>query len=194
MLLKLFPTLVCVIDDLLNLDYVEHLKPRTDKLESLFPRGGHGWQTEVYNSIDVYDLNKDKEFDGLTNKVTEVVNEFGKEFGIQDKLFSSLSWFNCYYEKDYQEFHIHPNSIFSAVYFLKAPNGSSNLVFQNPCTSFKMFIAPQINYNENSTDLWNIPANENRLVIFPSYIQHMVPAHKSKDKRTSIAFNFRCNL
>ncbi len=193
MFYKIFPTLISVFDDLLTREDLFYLKNKTDEIELIIPTGGSNWNSSVYNTSNTYNLNKDKNFDVLNNVVTDKVNYHSTEFGIKETFYSSISWFNTYYEKDYQEFHIHPNSIFSAVYFVRAPKGSSNLVLQNPSTVSKMFMPQDMMCNDDNSDLWNIPAVENRLVIFPSYISHMVPAHKLMEKRTTVAYNYICD-
>lgn len=194
MLLKIFPTLIAVVENILSEEDVYCIDKKVEHLEQIVPRGGKGWLTPVYNTLDTFDISKDKDFKPLVNKVSKLVQEYGRELGSYPELYISESWFNTYYKHDYQEYHIHPNSLFSAVYFLKAPKGSSSLVLQNPSHNSKMFVTPNTVYNDNNTDVWSIPANENKLVIFPSYISHMVPKHQVEGKRISIAFNFRCNL
>ena len=194
MLLKIFPTLVAVVENILSEDNISKLQNKVEELEKIIPRGGKGWLTPVYNTFDTFEISKDKEFTPLIDKVLDMVSYFGKEMGVSDKIYISESWFNSYNKHDYQEYHIHPNSLYSAVYFLKAPKGSSSLILQNPSHSSKMFVSPNTVYNDNNTSMWNIPAEENKLVIFPSHINHMVPSHQIEEKRISIAFNFRCNL
>lgn len=194
MLLKIFPTLIAVVENIISEDDILKIVKKVNELEKIVPRGGKGWLTPVYNTLYTFDVSKDIDFFPLVDTVSKMVNEYGIEMGSNADLYISESWFNSYYKNDYQEYHIHPNSLFSAVYFLKAPKGSSSLILQNPSHSSKMFVSPSTSYNDNNTDMWNIPADENKLVIFPSHISHMVPIHQIEEKRISIAFNFRCNL
>ena len=194
MLLKIFPTLISVVENIISEEYNLKLIEKVNELEKIIPRGGKAWLTPVYNTFYTFDISKDIDFFPLVDTVTKKVNEYSIEMGSKAKMYVSESWFNSYYKHDYQEYHLHPNSLFSAVYFLKAPKGSSSLILQNPSHASKMFVSPIEVENDNNFNTWNIPAEQNKLVIFPSRISHMVPCHEIEEKRISIAFNFRCNL
>tara|TARA_B100001250_G_scaffold52103_1_gene40675 strand:+ start:461 stop:973 length:513 start_codon:yes stop_codon:yes gene_type:complete len=72
-------------------------------------------------------------------------------------------WFAKYNKGDYAKTHDHiPYSIFSFVYFVKSPRGSSPLVFT---TSGK-----------------RIKAEEGKVVIFPSFVKHHVPKNKCEGR------------
>ena len=79
-------------------------------------------------------------------------------------------WFANYDRGEYANSHHHlPFSIFSFVYFIKCPKGSSPLIF--------------------STTGKRLKAEEGKIVIFPSSMMHHVPSNKCEDRRV-LAGNF----
>ena len=73
-------------------------------------------------------------------------------------------WIARYNEGEFTTPHYHIPCPYAFVYFVKAPKGSSPLVFT---TSGK-----------------KIKAEEGKLVIFPGFMQHHVPKNKCKDRIT----------
>lgn len=194
MLIEMFPTLLAVHDDLLDPDYLEELKSKCDEIEAAVGKKHVDWFTPVFNTYNSYDLLSDKTFEPLVSKICEHVKEYNAHMGSSKTMFATEGWFNTYYQKDYQEYHVHQNSIYSAVFFVRAPKGSSPLVLQNPNYFYKMFVVNQIEDSKYSHNTWSVPSEQNKLVIFPSHLLHMVPCHQSKEKRISVALNFRCDL
>lgn len=82
-------------------------------------------------------------------------------------------WFLVYHKSGSQKWHDHRDSDISAVYYPEVGTDSSPLVFKN----------------EPNNDL-EIPVENNKLVIFPSKLQHSVPINHSSD-RLSVAFNLK---
>ena len=93
---------------------------------------------------------------------------------LKNKLHSSNSepieydksmWFAKYDKGDYTEVHSHePYALFSWVYFVNCPRGSSPLVLNGK----------------------RIKAEEGKIVIFPAFVKHHVPKNKCKDRITLV--------
>ena len=80
----------------------------------------------------------------------------------QYKMIMHNAWFAKYAKEEYTKSHIHLPSVFSFVYFIQSPSGSSPLVF----TYSKKEIEPK----------------EGLLVLFPSVLYHQVPPNKCDDR------------
>ena len=66
-------------------------------------------------------LLENKNFLPIQNFIIESVNEYCDQLKIDKSnlnLRPSYGWFNIYYRYDYQEFHIHGDSMISTIYFL----------------------------------------------------------------------------
>lgn len=85
------------------------------------------------------------------------------------------SWVNFSDYDQYTHPHRHPNSIVSGVFYVSAED----------CIEF---FDGGINFNIKETKT-TFYVNTNDLILFPSTLMHFVPANKSSQMRTSIAFN-----
>jgi len=84
------------------------------------------------------------------------------------KLNVDNSWLACYREGEFAVSHHHHPAVYSFVYFVKCPKGSSPLIF--------------------STSGKRIKAEEGKVVIFPASLYHHVPKNKC-DGRIVLAGN-----
>ena len=80
----------------------------------------------------------------------------------QNKMVMCNVWFAKYAKEEYTRSHSHLPAVFSFVYFIQSPSGSSPLVF----TYSKKEIEPK----------------EGLLVLFPSVLYHHVPPNKCDDR------------
>lgn len=99
-------------------------------------------------------------------------------------------WLNIYDNKDYQEYHTHEGSTISVVYYLKSPQGSGNIVFRSPHTTDMLPIKDIKTMTNLSYKTCYYKPEERSLLVFRSYIPHMVEQNKSSEPRISLAFNF----
>lgn len=187
MIQLLFPTSVYIVDNLLTNDFLQ--KYQNTILNNTSESGGSNWLTNVKNCLGTYNLNENSFFEDLHQKVTEHVNVFNKHMGSNRFYSCKYSWFNIYEIGDYQEYHNHPHSTYSAIFFLKTNSESSPLVLQNPAEDMH---PPHdiVHLNELNFGNYRFESRQNSLIIFRSYIKHMVPKHHDIEKRITIAFNY----
>ncbi len=88
--------------------------------------------------------------------------------------------------------HQHPNSLWSGVYYIKAPKNCGDLKIDDPRASAAMFRPrqkahklPQRLYRETHYE-----PIDGRCIMFPSWLMHCVDPNKSNDIRISVSFNF----
>ena len=108
--------------------------------------------------------------------------------------------------KDSHKSHIHPGGVFSGVYYVKVPEGSGTIDFENPYRELLQYyffssklIAPKafkgwyedgIYPNAYTSESLSLQPAENLLVLFPSFLRHLVNPNKNKtEERIAIAFN-----
>ena len=88
--------------------------------------------------------------------------------------------------------HIHPNALFSGVYYIKSPIKSGRLKIYDPRPGVQ-FIMPIRKPGNPGKDLWreaNIDPVEGRIIMFPAWLWHAVEENQSNDIRISVSFNF----
>jgi uncharacterized protein (TIGR02466 family) len=102
-------------------------------------------------------------------------------------------WLNINYFKDSNIPHIHPNSLFSGVYYLKVPKNSGSIVFHHPSQNlidYDWLDYLKFNFNEINSSSWKFTPKEGIIYLFPSWLRHSVESNfNKKEERISIAFN-----
>jgi uncharacterized protein (TIGR02466 family) len=102
-------------------------------------------------------------------------------------LYITQSWLNFTSKDQYHHVHTHPNSIYSAVLYLKAEEGDS-ITFHNPFPR-NYYNVPSVHYNHFNSTEWNLTIKENLLIFFPSTLPHSVPTVGHDNLRVSLSFN-----
>jgi uncharacterized protein (TIGR02466 family) len=101
----------------------------------------------------------------------------------KDQLSMSTCWVNIMEEGCTHSLHIHPQSIISGTFYLKVPNKSSAIRFEDPRYGLFMHRPPQRTHV-------SLPTRAGDLVLFESWLRHDVPLNLSKEPRISISFNY----
>ncbi len=63
------------------------------------------------------------------------------------------SWLNVHGDREYQEPHIHPNSVISGVYYAKAPNNCGDLLIHSP---FIYVMHQPLQYRSRTRSAWRV--------------------------------------
>ena len=88
--------------------------------------------------------------------------------------------------------HQHPNSLWSGVYYIKAPKNSGDLKIDDPRSSAAM-CRPRQKDGEKPLRLYretHYAPIAGRCIMFPSWLMHCVDPNESNDIRISVSFNF----
>ena len=88
--------------------------------------------------------------------------------------------------------HIHPNSLWSGVYYVKAPKNSGQLKIEDPRSVALMTRPKQKDVPKPDRLLreHHYEPKTGRLIMFPSWLNHCVDPNNSNDIRISVSFNF----
>jgi uncharacterized protein (TIGR02466 family) len=187
-----FPTVIGSVvnpdHSLIEKDLVEHCHQISQNIQS----GGQGWlSNQTYNTSNGrYDLFNDNQFDLLNQWVTKQVAEYCDKLDIEsDLLKNNGSWFNIYRKYDFQENHVHPTSVISAIYILVCPDDGARIFFNSPING--MYHVKKTVKTSAMVDQINCASIPGNLIIFPSYLNHAVERHESDQVRISMSYNFR---
>lgn len=184
-----FPVPVYCTDETINFEENKILESRVLEVQKTIDVGAKGWFCNTYNTLGSYELQDDIQFNSILNCVDFHVREFAKIWGTESIPHCSQSWANVSGEYSYQEFHTHPGAVFSAVYYVKVPEGSGRIIFQNPAMP-DMLPPPNAVGTEYADEHCIYTPTEGTLLIFRSYLKHMVEIGKNKDPRITLAFNY----
>ena len=184
-----FPTIVYIKDIPNALQLNQYLEQKIiqwsqqDKGEKKTNAGG--WHSTT-------DMNKKEEYHPLTNELFNMQNEIYKKEHLSLKPVLGNMWANINYPKCYNRPHIHPNSLFSGVYYVTAPKNSGNLMIYDPRPGVQMAM-PNRKEGKLPPELWREVHYEpvaGRCIMFPSWLWHEVKPNESNDIRISVSFNF----
>ena len=87
--------------------------------------------------------------------------------------------------------HSHPNCFFSGVFYVKCPPNCGRAIFIHPAREIKYtFSNDQVeSFNEFNSSAHAVDPQENKMIMFPSWVDHYVEPNQSDEDRISIAFN-----
>ena len=166
--------------------------PRIKEIQNSIPCGGSSWIGKPYNTCGTFDISKDPSFELIIKEVQALVHLYASRLGIdihRNKFSCSEAWLNVYKQNDFQEFHHHAGHHFSAVYYVKVPKNSSDIIFESPLPP-DMKPLPISLFSPITDQRARYSAVEGNCIIFRSNIRHCVPAHHGDEDRISLAFNF----
>jgi|TARA_X000001382_G_scaffold35218_1_gene23206 uncharacterized protein (TIGR02466 family) len=143
-----------------------------------------GWQSNLLSEHDSF-------FPELISKINSLAIEFARGIDVKSNLKMNSFWININRFKDYNQYHTHPGSLFSGVYYIKSLSNSGNIEFKHPASkSIESYWDEKIsNTNPLNSCVWEIEPVENRLLIFPSWLEHQVLPNVTQKDRISLSFN-----
>jgi len=129
-----------------------------------------------------------KQFKNLKNEILRHVNIYAKDILEYSNDFKiTTSWLTFVDPNSSSHLHRHRNSVFSGIVYFQADKNSGDLVFEDK--RIGDFHLNRKNYNILNSELWFYKPFNNKIVIFPSHLFHMIDTNNSNIKRISLAFN-----
>ena len=161
---------------------------KKDKSEEKTNAGG-GWHSPT-------DMNFKEEYKPLTTELFAMQEEIYKDYGLSPKPGLGNMWANINYPVSYNKQHMHPNSQWSGVYYVKVPENSGRLFIEDPRSGPNIILPRRVKNLPKA--LWRVvvyPAIEGQMIMFPAWLPHGVEMNESKEKgekgwRVSVSFNF----
>ena len=184
-----FPTIIYVKDlpnaNELNPYLEKHIVEWSNQDKGVSKTNVNGWHSQT-------DMNHKKEYEPLIKELFQMQNEIIQEehLDIEPKL--GNMWANINYPGGSNQMHLHPNSLFSGAYYVKASPNSGRLGLMDPRPGVQQNMPPR-KPGKLPRELWRetfydpIPG---RLIMFPAWMWHKVEINKSNDTRISVSFNF----
>jgi len=137
-------------------------------------------------------MNQKEEYAPLVRELYNMMHEVWKEEWLDRKPFLGNMWANINYSGGYNRPHIHPNSLFSGVYYVKTQDNCGNLVVNDPRPGIQTTMPSRVK-GRPPKDLWreaHIAPYTGRIIMFPAWLWHAVENNNSNDTRISVSFNF----
>jgi len=155
------------------------------------PRGAYDWALEIQkNNKSVRRSNVGGYQSNATVDWTTMVykQHILKCLNVLPRFQLSNWWVNINKKGDFNDYHTHPESMLSAVWYITDNFGS--IEFQNPLDHDRNKILNDMGWSTNNT--FNCTAGD--ILVFPSDLVHRVLPHTEDNLRISVSFNTNPNI
>jgi len=145
----------------------------------------NGWHSET-------NMHQLPQFKPLVDELFKMALEVFNEEWLDRQPRLGNMWANINYKGGYNKPHIHPNSLFSGVYYVQAEPNCGKIVLYDPRPGIQSNMPARIN-GQPPEHLWrevHLDAKVNRIIMFPSWLWHSVEPNESNNIRISVSFNF----
>jgi len=183
----LFPTRIFLVDNLLEEEYVDSMKK--DIMSSSRKTPGKNWQSQPR-------LQNEKKYQALVEKIKLLSEKYMSDmrWDVEQYQITDM-WSNILKPGETHRPHTHSNNVLSGVFYIKAKKhikdtpDSAAIQFYDPRPQSKI-LAPRCHqHTKENSSIWFYPSVTNRLLIFPSWLEHYVPINMTKENRISISWN-----
>ncbi len=184
---EIFPTLL--LKDNLNLDVkaMNDYAYETRKKDRIRDGSNIGGQHPI--NVDL----EEPILQPLIRCITKMSYVYSKKLLVSEKYALAIGsmWFIINNHRDYIIQHTHPGAYLSGVFYSKAGASCGQLVFKNPNPRLESYWWPKyfkINTpcNENVN---YVKPQTNKLILFPSWLEHYVEHNETKEDRIAWSFN-----
>ena len=183
-----FPTPVYIADikhPTLNQELERDIMAWANKDKGITRTNIRGWHSTT-------DMHEKPEYQKLVNMLYECQKTIFDQEHYESEPFLGNMWANINPPGGSNRAHQHPNSLWSGVYWIKAPKNSGHLKIDDTRASASMSrpkqkkgqLPPRL-YRETDYD-----PIAGRCIMFPSWLMHAVDPNESNDIRISVSFNF----
>jgi len=98
-------------------------------------------------------------------------------------------WANVSWGNHFHRLHAHPNNFLSGVYYAQIPPGAGSIAFRDPRPQTQILAPAVSELTPVNRVHYPIQAEEGKLLLFPSWLEHVVQANNCNSERISFAFN-----
>jgi len=156
-----------------------------------------GWQSD--NNIE----EEYEEFIRLKKEISQYLQKYHSiifsRMEFKTNVVQSLAnmWINNNEKYHYNNWHNHPGATLSGVYYIKHDGSreQGDIMFKHPVNQFTHIVTNHWplelikKHNEITSGVINVTPKSNKLLIFPSWLEHRVEANLKNESRISLSFN-----
>jgi len=138
------------------------------------------------------DMASKPEYQHLVNEIKIMCKDVFKEEWLDREPVLGNMWANINPKDGLNQPHIHPNSLFSGVYYIKSNPQAGRLKIYDPRPGVQI-VMPIRKEGQLPKHLWrdvNLDPIPGRIIMFPAWLWHSVEPNQSNDLRISVSFNF----
>tara|TARA_S200000501_G_C20537267_1_gene618449 strand:- start:67 stop:687 length:621 start_codon:yes stop_codon:yes gene_type:complete len=181
---ELFPTAVTLFDNILEPEYIDSML--SDILHTSTQIGRkENWQSN-HDPL----LHKSPKYKELGKKVLELSKMYLDDllFEFEEHYITGM-WSNILKTNETHSPHTHSNNLVSGVFYLQTNEDSPAITFLDPRPQTSVLQPQATKFTRENSTMYYYPAKVNRMILFPSWLEHYVPKNNTSLNRVSIAFN-----
>ena len=183
---KFFPTLIYGKDvQLDNNKLAQDIINWSNQDKGLARTNYKGWHSTT-------DMGNKPEYQQLVTELLRMQKEIYDHERIDRYARLGNMWANINPPGGMNQPHVHPNALFSGVYYVKSQPKSGRLKIYDPRPGVQT-IMPVRKSGDPGRDMWRDASLEpvvGRIIMFPAWLWHSVEENMSDDIRISVSFNF----
>ena len=183
---KFFPTLVYGKDiELNNKQLARDIVNWSNQNKGVEKTNYKGWHSTT-------DMHTKPEYQILVNELFKMQQDIYEKEHLDRQPKLGNMWANINPPEGMNQPHIHPNALFSGVYYVKSNPQAGRLKIYDPRPGAQINM-PTRKPGDPGKDLWrdaNIEPIPGRIIMFPAWLWHSVEPNQSDDIRISVSFNF----
>lgn len=183
---QFFPTTVYGKDlQLDNNTLAQHIINWSQQDQGVKKTNMNGWHSTT-------DMHTKPEYKVLVDELYQMQHEIFQEEWLDRRPKLGNMWANINYSGGYNRPHVHPNCLFSGVYYVKTQPQCGELVVNDPRPGIQTMM-PTRKPGQPPKHLWreaHLEPVTGRLIMFPAWLWHCVEPNQSNDIRISVSFNF----
>ena len=149
-------------------------------------------KTNVKGWHSTTDMATKPEYQPLVNELMIMSKDVFKEEWLDREPVLGNMWANINPKEGSNQPHIHPNSLFSGVYYVKSNPQAGRLKIYDPRPGAQI-VMPVRKEGQPPKHLWrdaNLDPFPGRVIMFPAWLWHSVEPNQSDELRISVSFNF----
>jgi len=181
-----FPTIIYAKDvQLNNQELAQHIINWSQQDKGIKKTNVKGWHSQT-------EMHTKPEYKSLLDELFIFMKEIWKEEWLDREPVLGNMWANINPPGGYNKPHVHPNTLFSGVYYIKTPPNCGELICNDPRPGIQTVMPVRIK-GTPPKHLWrevHLESQEGRIIIFPAWLWHCVEPNQSNDIRISVSFNF----
>jgi len=181
-----FPTVVYGKDvQLNNQELAQHIINWSKQDKGVQKTNYKGWHSQT-------EMHTKPEYKPLVDELFIFMKEIFKEEWLDREPMLGNMWANINPKDGLNQPHIHPNSLFSGVYYVKSNPQAGRLKIYDPRAGVQI-VMPVRKKGKPPKHLWrdaNLDPFPGRIIMFPAWLWHAVEPNESNDIRISVSFNF----
>ena len=183
---KFFPTLVYGKDvELNNHQLAQDMINWSNQDKGVSKTNFKGWHSTT-------DMHTKSEYSQLVTELMRMQKEIYDNEHIDRHAVLGNMWANINPPGGMNQPHIHPNALFSGVYYVKSNPKAGRLKIYDPRPGVQ-FNMPTRKEGNLGKHLWrdvNLEPLPGRIIMFPAWLWHSVEENISDKTRISVSFNF----